>query len=280
MSPLYLYNGKFLLVDGKLATDQSCCCEECCIKNINCELLVTVTYSNSEIRSNEDDMLDETGSPVSGFKIKNFAGINQDCTNTVYFNHIGMNDGNCTQYATKTQKFYCNICCNDAFFNGCDCSLTDILVEDYTPQANDPGASCSTFNGVYVTNISFSFINCIECPCRACCEYNTTENYTINFSGPEGNFTISGSGPAIGDPNQGLFVAFDCTSFVSCENEIYPALYIFAYIDGGLFKGYIAGIPAAQPPNGWDCNNQKSIKGNTFTLKDCASGDTATITVS
>lgn len=28
MSPLYLYDGKLLLVDGKLATNQNCCCEE------------------------------------------------------------------------------------------------------------------------------------------------------------------------------------------------------------------------------------------------------------
>lgn len=29
MSPLYLYNGKLLVVDGKLAINQNCCCGEC-----------------------------------------------------------------------------------------------------------------------------------------------------------------------------------------------------------------------------------------------------------
>lgn len=28
VSPLYLYNGKLLVVDGKLATGQNCCCDE------------------------------------------------------------------------------------------------------------------------------------------------------------------------------------------------------------------------------------------------------------
>lgn len=32
MSPLYLYQGKLLHKNGKLATDEKCCCEECCIK--------------------------------------------------------------------------------------------------------------------------------------------------------------------------------------------------------------------------------------------------------
>jgi hypothetical protein len=31
MSPLFTYNGKLLVVDGKLATNENCCCGDCCI---------------------------------------------------------------------------------------------------------------------------------------------------------------------------------------------------------------------------------------------------------
>lgn len=51
MSPLYVYNGKLLVRDGKLATDQNCCCE--CNCN-NCACTFTITFQDTNVIPNGD----------------------------------------------------------------------------------------------------------------------------------------------------------------------------------------------------------------------------------
>lgn len=45
MTPLTLYNGKILAVNGKIAIDKSCCCDEC-IEECACGQTLTTNISN------------------------------------------------------------------------------------------------------------------------------------------------------------------------------------------------------------------------------------------
>jgi hypothetical protein len=165
---LYRYNGKLLVRDGALATSENCCCGDspCCIQIVNCRIVVTVTYSNGEVRTNGQEQLDEGGNPIGGVLVRAFPI--DDC-NLVGFSHEMIYSDVCNQGPVKRQRLNCQTCCNDVAGGpvGCDCTFGEVEYEDYSFDPNDPGVDCDQAPEInYVTNISFSLDNCTDCPCE------------------------------------------------------------------------------------------------------------------
>lgn len=141
------------------------CCgsQPCCFTSTNCDIVVTVTYSNGQSRTNGDDQLDENGNPISDTPISVSIG---DC-NTVGFVHQILSLGSCNQGASKQQKLNCTTCCTDPAGVGCGCTFGTIVSENYGFSPNDPGAECDPApSSNYVTSVTFSLANCSDCPCE------------------------------------------------------------------------------------------------------------------
>jgi len=145
--------------DNRVGTGPECCC--CCITGTNCTVTVTVTYSNGQVRTNGEDMLNADGNAIDDTPIMPyFAGCN-----LIAFSHEIINDIACYQGASKQQQITCDICCDTGI--GCDCSLSQVTVEDYSFNPNDPGGVCDQTPDInYVTSIAFSLTDCGECPCN------------------------------------------------------------------------------------------------------------------
>jgi len=205
------------------------CVSPCCVSSIDCEIRVTVTYSNGQTRISGEDQLDEGGNSIEGSPIS--ASIS-DC-NTVSFSHYGLNTGTCTQYARKNQKIDCSVCCPGG--EGCNCSFGPVVSESYSFLANDPGADCEQeFEINHVTAISFSLV---ECGCCACCpllsasESGQTVSMTSDCSCKTGS--LSGSSPVTMSIGGG-FASGSATIATDCEYEIDGITYFSnAYISIG-----------------------------------------------
>ena len=124
-----------------------------------------------------------------------------------------------------------------------------------------------------------------NCCCEGggeCCEYKLDEFYTIDYTGPEGNFQISGMGPSLS--NAEIDIGFDCTSCFDCDYNFSYALSIYVTIFP-QFNQYHLCFPAQQPTPedgnaGVPCDQQLSLIGLTFNLVNCSNNNTATIVIS
>lgn len=153
--------------NGAVGTEQACCCEQfCCFTDINCDIVVTVTYSNGQTRTNGDFQLNHLGNdmtlaPVIGYSVSN--------CNVVTFAHdqiAWIGEGQlfeCYQVAVKQQKINCATCCEDG--TACDCVIGSVVHENYSPVGGFGDCSDAPTT-VHVTGISITLANCGDCPCE------------------------------------------------------------------------------------------------------------------
>ena len=183
-------NGRPVIKNGLVATEQACCCQRCggpcetsadcpsgcvcddgqcvspcCFSGINCDIVVTVTYSNGQTRTNGQNEITQYGDDF----LFEFVGYEIIDCNKVRYTHpeIGWAGPGqlfpCYQIAQKVQSIDCTTCCDDA--TACDCTLGAVVAENYAPIAS--GVECSDEpTSVHVTNVSFTLANCGECPCN------------------------------------------------------------------------------------------------------------------
>ena len=116
-----------------------------------------------------------------------------------------------------------------------------------------------------------------------CCQYSLTENYTVSYSGPEGNKTASGVGPFVMSDDNSMFVLFNCTSAYDCGSTFLGnKLVVQITINGTTqYDGYVeAQQPGGESPNGGvPCDQQQSMDGLSFNLINCLTLNNATLTV-
>lgn len=153
--------------------DQNCeclggqCTGVCCFSGINCDIVVTVTYSNGQTRTNGQYQIREDGSdimyaPLIGYTVTDCNRVSFAHWELVYFGPGYVFP--CYQVAYKTQAINCTTCCDDG--TACDCSMGDVITENYEPYGGFNGDCSGPPSTVYVTNISFSIANCGDCPCE------------------------------------------------------------------------------------------------------------------
>lgn len=158
------WDGGPIFRNGAVGTEQACCCEQfCCFTDINCDIVVTVTYSNGQTRTNGDFELDYLGNDtatVIDYLIENCNQVRYAHSEQPYFAAGDLFP--CFQLATKTQQVNCTTCCEDG--TACDCVIGAVIAENYAPFGGVPCTNAPTT--VRVTSISITLANCGDCPCE------------------------------------------------------------------------------------------------------------------
>jgi hypothetical protein len=164
-----------------------------------------------------------------------------------------------------SHKLNCSKCCAGDYL--LECSLGELI--GTTVYCDDiPPEMCVGSTASISLDCTAPYSWCSNC----FCEYNIFgESLTVEVNTPDGNFTISGTSNYLSDIDDNS-VSFDCTSFFDycLDMDMGYGVNITATIAGDFTKTYTGFIPAA---DSWDCEQQKSLKGLSFTIKKgCVEG--------
>jgi hypothetical protein len=212
MTTITFQDGKVVLRDGKVGTEQACCCQggQCCGGYTNCQVTYTVTLStgqvingtgylpvteNQDVSDAVDSQLafDVVGRRFNGECTLTIAWLTEYMCDFVDFDIVGF-------FAYRIYRISCQSCCEtdpeqDGF--AYNCSFTEI--EGGTIQ--EPECPSGVENlGVHVTNVVINSITCDPVPCGPC----------------------PGGGPGLGTLNPDFCGGYDfCCTADGCQ----PALY-------------------------------------------------------
>ena len=194
MSPLFTYNGKLLVVDGKLATNSNCCCGKCC-------KFVTWTFSTGECGGGETTL---NTVEVEADCYSYFLWEDNDCVNGLVGRDCGDPNGQCNVYARVK-------------VTGDTPGVIEYLQSAYGEEVvwgpEAPGGRCDCPN--YFGSLS---VTCGPCNCEPseCCMSNYDE---------EGNFlgTFSCEPDVEGNDCSCWIVIIVCASVEDCEQQ--PSYY-------------------------------------------------------